>query len=165
MLFKRKPKPGSFIEHSHIANKIEIHNLYEMVFIKPYPYETFVTNQMNEIGPKLYRFTTRVINAAAAYLNRIPAVRKCYGADFTHGVSAFYNEKTQSIEFRNMDDDDRCYVYTKEMVILVQHLFRDLLEKNDWYIFYDGEWFCFKSKSEVFSMKRLHGEDRILWIE
>jgi hypothetical protein len=167
MLFKRGSKEKqSFIEKGPCDGRggSAVTDLYNLIYWKALDCETLESKGVTGIGKPLYLVAAGFAKNACYQLYQVPAVRKYYGEEFLHGVSAQYDDVRKELLFVNLDDTDECMLFTKELTLIIAKVLEPFLEKYDILAFYKGESLQFIYRNESKRMSHTHIEGRILWI-
>lgn len=167
-LFGRKRKdPDRFISPPLLdVRKLQVYDLYNLVYCNAIPVESFEKANMISPGKALGIYAANYLKHSCYELNCVPAVRRYYGEEFIHGITLKYDESVNEVCFVNLDDNEQTLEFTRELTRIVSIAFRNLLDKYDLYVYYMGESFKFISGQEYKKIsKKIKMENRIVWVE
>jgi hypothetical protein len=168
MLFRKKEKvvPTFIKKPVFDPHATFVSNLYDYVYFPPMTIDMFDRANITGPGKALSMSVVNIIKNLAYQLYQIPAVRNYFGKEFVHGFSAKMDPNhVDTVIFDNLDDTPEAIQYTKEITAALAIILKELLDRYDIYIFYQGDSIQFLEHNQIKRMAHTVTENRIVWME
>ena len=163
--FKKKTVTPNFIQKPVPIDvkKPFLTDIYQLVYIPTFTIEKMGANGIEKINNRLYELSASIIKNMIYQLYQVPIVRKYFGADFVHDISAIYDKSRNVLQFINVGDTETAEQFLKEITLGLSIILKEFLDAKKILIFFQGEKISFIDEVDTLKMRNLSINDRIAW--